>query len=96
MTDDKNKKPPEEPKTKLDLPRGIAVRLMRLHRPMQVPGKQADDNIKAETLPNGRRWEIEYIPQFRHHKITFFDPERKKEPESGFVHESHVLTWYPA
>lgn len=84
------------PKT-FDVPRGIPVKLLRLHRAMQVPGKQADDVVAAGVMPNGRSWEIEFIPQMRHHKITFTDPGRQKDgPEVGYVHETNVLTWWPA
>ena len=82
-------------KATADIPPGIPVARLRLHRPMQVPGKQADDSIKAETLPNGRRWTIEFVPQIRHHRITYYD-DRRGEPEVGYVHESHVLTFWPA
>lgn len=99
---EKNQKPAtpdtqSNPASRTELPRGIPVALLRFVRPLQVPGQQSGDSVKAETLANGRRWEIEFIPQMRHHKITFFDAERQKDgPDVGFVHEVHVLSWKPA
>src|SRR5205085_10383033 len=86
----------KQPNPLAELPRGIPVALLRLGRPIQVPGRQSDDTLKSEKQPSGRTWEIEYIPQIRHFKVTYSDPERQKEPKVGFVHESVVLSWEPA
>lgn len=97
MSDDKkNKQQQTAPSALSDLPRGIPVAVLRFTRPMQVPGRQSDETLKADKQPNGREWIVEYIPQIRHHKITFLDNDRQKEPRIGFVHESHVLSWEPA
>lgn len=96
MNDKTEPAPKPSKASQFEIPRGVPVKLVRFTRSMQVPGKQADDTAKSETLPNGRSWTIEYIPQIRHHKITYTDPGRQKEPEVGFVHECHVLAWWPA
>ena len=69
----------KQPNPLAELPRGIPVALLRLGRPIQVPGRQSDDTLKSEKQPSGRTWEIEYIPQIRHFKVTYSDPERQKE-----------------
>lgn len=78
-----------------DIPPGIQVKRIKLYRPMQVPGRQADEDIKAETHPNKKRWEIQFVPQIRHHRITYWDG-RNDEPEIAYVHETHVHEWWPA
>jgi len=95
--DKKSEKTKHQASAIADLPRGIPVAVLRFSRPLQVPGRQSDDTLKSEKVANGRTWEIEYIPQIRHHKITYSDPDRQKDgPKIGFVHESVVLSWEPA
>lgn len=72
----------------------IPVFMVRWDRPLQIPGKQADDMVKTETLTNGRGWVVDYIPGMRHFRIKFFDRDRKTE-ETGYVHESRALSWKP-
>lgn len=78
-----------------DIPRGIPVAFARFAKPLQVPGHQSADGVRSEKLANEREWIVEYIPQIRHHKITYLDPARSKEPKVGFVHETHVVAWEP-
>jgi hypothetical protein len=82
----------------LELPRGIPVKMMRLVRPTQVPGHPQTDVVQAVKQPNGQQWEIEYVPQMRHHRITFTNPNESddtKKVRTAFVHETHVSVWEP-
>lgn len=81
----------------VDSMQSIPVAFVRFGRPFQVPGRQVDEAMKAETHANGRSWSLEYIPQIRHHKITFVDPHRDGGvAKIAFIHETHVLAWEPA
>lgn len=94
---------PETPRASMDapslaaLPPGIPVRVLRLDRNVQLPGIPVTDVITATAKPGpGRReWRIEYIPQIRHHRITYFPHDARNEPEVVFVPESHVTSWTP-
>lgn len=81
-----------------DLPAGIPVKVLKLDRQMQLPGIPVTDVITATTAPEaGRReWRIEYIPQIRHHRISYYPHDPRKPDEVLFVHESHVASWQPA
>lgn len=102
MTTENDSKPKNEKAPKLaqsDTPRGMPVKILRLVRPTQVPGYPQTDVISTQTTPDKRSWTIEYIPQMRHHRIDFYNPNASKEEDRhrvGFVHETHVSVWEPA
>jgi hypothetical protein len=95
-TVEKTDKKPAPPSPLAELPRGISVLELKFNKIIQVPGHQSTDTCSAKKLPNGCYWEIEFIPQIRHHKITYVDPSRKERCSTKFVHESRVDTWEPA
>src|SRR5678816_2803126 len=80
-----------------DVPRGVVVGWMRFNdRTMQLEGMQSGDQLKGNVpQPNGREHRIEYIPEMRHHMVTFLDPPRRFV-SFEFVHESQVKSWCPA
>jgi len=87
------------PAATLDVPRGVPVKMMRLVRATQLPGHQQTDVLAAVTNPNGQKWEIEYVAQMRHHRITYTNPNEPKlelRVRTAFVHETHVTVWEPA
>jgi hypothetical protein len=93
----KKQAPPQGVPVVTDAPRGIMVKLMRFtSASFQVPGYSSTDSISARREPDGRTWEIEYIPAMRHHRITYRDPNRNGgETIVGYVHETHVRSWEP-
>lgn len=78
-----------------DVPRGMPVKLLRFVSSIQVPGHSVTNVVSAIKQPNGAYWEVDYIPQMRHHRITYCDPNRKKL-DTVFVPESQVQSWEPA
>jgi hypothetical protein len=80
-----------------DLPAGIPVEWFRLRRgySLNLPGRAATDHMKLEERPNADRWELEFIPQLRHFRVTFYPGDENKAPESELVHESLVAHWRP-
>lgn len=95
MTDDKKTKP-EIKRDTLDVPKGIPVRIVRfVNKGMQVKGMQSGDVLKAQKYPDGREHLIEYIPQIRHHKITYNDPNYPDRSGVTMVHETRVDGWEP-
>jgi hypothetical protein len=75
--------------------RGVPVKFVRWERALQIPGKQQDDTVKTETLPNGRGWVVSYIPRDRHFQIDYVDPNRAPHKWTAFVHETRALSWEP-
>lgn len=79
-------------------PGGMPVKMLRLVRPTQLPGYPQTDVISTQVTPDRRSWVIEYIPQMRHHRIDFYNPNATKDEDKhrvGFVHETHVSVWEP-
>jgi hypothetical protein len=79
-----------------NIPAGIPVRRLNLVRPMQVPGYPATQAVETRELANGERWEIEFIPQLRHHRITHWPAQLAKPVKTEYLHEQHVVTWEAA
>lgn len=71
------------------------VALARFSRPIQYPGRQSDPQVKTEKLNNGQTWEVEYLHEMRHIRITFSDPGRTKLVKVGYVPIEQVLSWEP-
>jgi hypothetical protein len=65
---------------------------MKFAGPTDVPGADVLMSLKsyAQAAPRAHHV-IQYMPAIRHHKITYYQPE--KEPRVGFVHESQVRSW---
>jgi hypothetical protein len=82
-------------RAQLDLPQGIPVAVMRFLKGTQVPGVATTTELKSHTAGNRRKWDIEFIPQVRHFKITYTPPD-VGEPKVMMVHETRVDTWDPA
>jgi hypothetical protein len=81
--------------TRPEVPRGIPVKFVRfVDRSMQISGMQSGEQLQARKEPNNREHRIEYIPEMRHHMITYLDPA-KHEVHFDFVHESQVKSWKP-
>jgi hypothetical protein len=70
-----------------------------------VPGKSAAESLQAEPRAKlineeGKRIAttpghlIDYLPGFRHFRITFYPPGNKPA-EVAFVQESRVRVWHP-
>lgn len=70
------------------------VALARFSRPIQYPGRQSDPQVKTERMGNGQSWEVEYLHDLRHMRITFSDPARKVI-KVGYVPIEQVLSWDP-
>lgn len=103
MSDPKTEAKPNKPQGEktapnplAELPRGIPVKVLRLMKPMNIPGYSVTDVVNGDLHePNRKRWTIEYVPQMRHHKIIFHDPTPHAPAVTFFVHETHVVTWEP-
>jgi hypothetical protein len=78
-----------------DLAPGIPIAWIWLDRQLKLPGHPATDHVEAKTLPNGTRWEIEYIPQIRAHRVTLYPGDPGKEIETEMLHEGFVIRWKP-
>ncbi len=80
-----------------DVPRGVPVASMRfLDRTMQLAGfSSSGEPLLSRAQPNGREHRIEYIPEMRHHMVTYLDPTARTV-SFEFVHESQVKSWRPA
>lgn len=78
----------------LEVPRGIPVAVLRFAKPTQVPGHAVAPVIKTETSKSGKRWEIEFIPQLRHHRVTFYGV-RDEPPQVLMIHETRIDNWDP-
>lgn len=75
-------------------PEYTPVALARFSRPIQYPGRQSDPQVKTERMGNGQSWEVEYLHDLRHMRITFSDPARKVI-KVGYVPIEQVLSWDP-
>lgn len=89
---------PETPRSAMSAPPpgavGIPVRVLRFRQPIDIPGADVVTSCNSNGKSNQRRWEIEYQPWMRHHKVTYRDPARESA-EVGYVHESAVSCWIP-
>lgn len=98
-TDTKKTAPKNPPPAKApqvpDLPKGIPVFVLRTTKQMQLPGYDWTDTVKTQTVNNGCSWEIEFIPQIRHIRISYTDPSRQDRCKTAFVHESQIVSWEP-
>ncbi len=84
-------KPPKTPSRA----EAIAVRVLKFDRPTDVPGKNVADSVTCKPVAEGgRRWEVEFQPWIRHHRITYFEPDKNATPDVMFIHESRC-TWKP-
>jgi hypothetical protein len=72
----------------------VPVKSLRMVRPTDFPGNPAADTITTTTQTNVNRYEIEYQPWLRHHRVTWH-AAGAKEPRVGYVHESSVAYWEP-
>lgn len=82
--------------TRPSVPRGVPVAFLRfVDRSMQISGMQSGEQLKAERATNGREHRIEYIPEIRHHLITYLDHARGTAAHD-LVHEAQVKSWKPA
>lgn len=79
----------------IELPRGVPVKMLRFVRSTQVPGYPQTDVVQTQKRPDGAFWEIEYVAQMRHHRISFTNPNDKRQTRTVFVHETHVQSWEP-
>lgn len=101
MSDDKKNEKQEKAAAKppaVETPKGMPVKILRLVRATQLPGYPQTDVIATQKMPDRREWTIEYIPQMRHHRIDYYNPNATKEEDKhrvGFVHETHVSVWEP-
>lgn len=74
-----------------DLPPGIRMEWIKLDRHLPLPGDSNAQHINAlEPLPNGKRWEIEFIPQIRHYRVTCYPADRSKAPDTDLIPECRI------
>lgn len=94
-TQKKGKLPADpKPRAQLEMPPGIPVAVLRFLKPTQYPGHAVSPIVKTELAKNRRRWEVEFIPQIRHFKISYFAPDTDKV-EIVMLHETRVDNWDP-
>lgn len=85
MTHDHKQKPP---------PQSYPVRSISFVAASGLPGAVGHTELRGDlTQENAPRWTIEYIPAMRHHRVTFFAPQ--KEPVVRMVPEAVVRCWEP-
>ncbi len=84
----------------------IAVRMIWFKSPTDLPKKSACEamisSVRSQVLDadgkrigrNGHAWLVEFIPQIRHHRITYYPADDAPE-QSRYVHESCVKGWDP-
>lgn len=79
-------------------PESIAVRMMRFSHAMQIPGDDSSTSLKcdANSPPNRKHWRVNYIPAIRHFEIFYYPAEQHRAVEVGYVHETHVDSWFAA
>jgi hypothetical protein len=61
--------------------------------PTQIKGAAGQNSITASDQKNKSRYEIEFIPAWRHHRIVFHPIDGA--PVVYMVHEAKVETWEP-
>jgi hypothetical protein len=83
-------------RTQIEMPAGMPVATLRFVKPTQVPGMAVTPTLQSHTAKNKRRWDIEFIPQIRHFKITYTPPEPGGAVRTLMVQETRVDTWDPA
>jgi len=92
-------KPPEP--TAIDWSKPVPIKLLRLDRNMQFPGKAQDDHVKATTAeerrirPMAPTWDVEYLAPVRVFRVTFTDRARQRH-DVGYIPECRVTCWEPA
>ncbi len=76
--------------------KGYPVKRLYFKSASGIPGMPAGSlvlrgDIGQENVP---RHVIEYIPTWRHHRVTYLSSDKTKEPEVRMVHEANV-EWEP-
>ncbi len=64
---------------------------------VDVPGERGRSSLTAandKTAKGERRYSIEFVPNLRHHRVTFHPPGGKPD-EVRMVHETQVSSWEP-
>lgn len=90
---------PQKPAAKPAAPNveRIPVRVLRFGHanPTEIPGASGQTSITAQSdKKNQSRYEIEFIPAWRHHRVVFHAVDRDT-PTVTMVHESKVSSWEP-
>lgn len=79
-------------------PGTIRVKVLYFRTPIvvDVPGKASASSVSSSPrgMTAGNRWEIEYQPFLRHHRISFFAPGDLIPRRVVYVHESWC--WWEA
>lgn len=87
-------KQPQAP-TQGSRPEAILVKTIKFvaGEHVDLPGKLGANSLTAnpEAKPGQKRWQIDYEPAKRHHRVTFWDAG-DAEPQVQYVHETWV-TW---
>jgi hypothetical protein len=96
MSGDRMSNPNDKPVPKPNM-EIIPVRLLRFghHNPTEIPGASGQNSISASDEKNRSRFKIEFIPAWRHHRVTFTPVESQNPPTVTLVHESKVASWEP-
>lgn len=74
--------------------KSIPVKTLWFRVSTDVPGKSGASSVT--TSPDarpGQRWEVEFLPHMRHHRVTWYSPDG--ESVARMIHESQC-TWEPA
>ncbi len=73
--------------------KSIPVRVLRFREPMDIPGKNVATSVTTSTQANVSRWDIEYLPHLRHHRVTYQPLDGA--PQVLMLHET-TCSWEPA
>jgi hypothetical protein len=71
----------------------VAVKRVKFAGPTDLPGIDVAAGLNSGGAVNQRRWDIVYLPQMRHFKFTYIDPN-KAERQTAYVHESQIRSWW--
>ena len=71
----------------------IAVSILKLVAPTDIPGNDSTSSVKAGGKLNERRWEIAYLPWMRHFKVSYFMPNQTEATKVMHIHETRVSIW---
>jgi hypothetical protein len=77
-------------------PEAIRVRRLTFTRAMDMPGMSMPNQVTAKDgAKNATRFEIEYQPWVRHHRVAWFEPGKDEPTAVRMIHESKVDSWEP-
>lgn len=89
--------PKQSPKSVPSRPEAVRVRVLRFQHQMDIPGGTVQNSLSGrgpDTPPHAApRYEIEYQPWSRHHRVAWIEVGKTEPTKVLYVHETQVLSW---